>query len=100
MEAGVILVKEVILNDYVIVVEKYNEELVNGLRRIHLEFRVKSENYHDIAVLLYEKTFNVKVPEKELTFRGTIQEYSTSITNLYEEGQVGDYHVTLLEVKE
>ena len=94
------MVKEIVLNDTVIQLENYKEETVNDLRKVVLDFKVTSEDYHDIAVLLYEGTFNVKVPERNLAFRGTIQQYSTSITNLYEKGEVGDYHVCLLEVKQ
>ncbi|MBM7610697.1 hypothetical protein JOD29_004029 [Lysinibacillus composti] len=94
------MVKEIVLNDTVIQLENYKEETVNNLRKVVLDFKVTSEDYHDIAVLLYEGTFNVKVPERNLAFRGTIQQYSTSITNLYEKGEVGDYHVCLLEVKQ
>lgn len=90
--------KEVYLNNRLIQVDQYKDEIVNGLHKIHIEFKVTSENYHDMAVLLYEGTFDVKVPEKDLSFRGTIHQYSTSITNLYEEGQVGDYKLTLIEV--
>ncbi|MGE7666783.1 DUF3219 family protein [Ureibacillus composti] len=93
------MVKEIVLNDTVIQLENYKEETVNDLRKVELDFKVTSEDYHDIAVLLYEGTFNVKVPERNLAFRGKIQQYSTSITNLYEKGEVGDYHVCLLEVK-
>ena len=49
--------------------------------------------------LLYEVTFHVSVPDTELSFRGSINQYSTSLTNLYEKGQVGDYSLTLLQVK-
>ena len=94
------MVKEIVLNDTVIQLENYKEETVNDLRKVELDFKVTSEDYHDIAVLLYEGTFDVKVPDRNLSFRGTIQQYSTSITNLYEKGEVGDYHVCLLEVKQ
>ncbi|RKJ62383.1 DUF3219 family protein, partial [Butyricicoccus sp. 1XD8-22] len=47
----------------------------------------------------YEGSFNVKVEERNIAFRGTIQNYSTSITNLYEKGQVADYKLSLVEVK-
>lgn len=99
-KGGIILVKEIKLNDTVIPIEKYNEEIVNGFHKIHIEFKVASEDYHDVAVLLYEGTFTITVPEKDLTFKGTIIQYFTSITNLYEKEQVGDYSVTFLEVKE
>lgn len=91
------LVKEILLNNIVIVVEKYTEELVNGgLHKINVEFKVTSEDYHDIATLLYEKKFDVKIPERDLSFHASIQEYSTSITNLYEKGQVADYKLSLV----
>lgn len=93
------MVSEIILNDRVIRVETYKHNKENGLHKIEIDFKVTSEEYHDIAVLLYEGTFNVKVPEQSLTFRGTIHLYSTSITNLYEKNQVADYHVVLREVK-
>lgn len=88
------------LNNTVIPIIKYVETTVNGLHKIDIEFKVTSEGYHDIAVLLYEGTFRITVPDKDLSFKGTIQQYFTSITNLYEKGQVGDYSVTLLEVKD
>lgn len=93
------LAKEVYLNNYLIKVEQFKDEIFEGLHRIHIEFKVTSEDYHDIAVLLYEGTFDVQVPKRKLAFRGTIHHYSTSVTNLYEKGQVGDYKLTLVEVR-
>jgi hypothetical protein len=92
------LVTEILLNDRNIKVDRYEQEIVNGLHKITIDFKVTSEEYHDVAVLLYEGTFEVRIPKKDLSFRGTIQQYSTSITNLYEKGQVGDYHLSLMEV--
>jgi hypothetical protein len=92
------VVKEIVLNDTAIKVKRYEQRTVNDSLEISVDFEVTSDAYHDIATLLYEGTFDVKVPETSLEFRGTIQQYSTSITNLYEEGQVGNYSVTLLEV--
>jgi hypothetical protein len=94
-----LLVKEIILNETFINVYKYDEELVNGVNRISVEFQVKSEEYHDITTLLYKGTFNVKVPDKNLSIRASIYQYSTSFTNLYIKGQVGDFKLVLLEVK-
>ncbi|PYF07324.1 DUF3219 family protein [Ureibacillus chungkukjangi] len=94
------MVNKITLNDTVIGIEKYEEVTISGLHKIIIDFKVTSEDYHDISTLLYEGIFNISVPEKGLSFKGAIQEYSTSITNLYENGQVGDYHVSLLEVKE
>lgn len=93
------MVHEIILNDRVIPVDHYTEETTNDLHKICIDFKVTSEEYHDITTLLYEGTFTVKVPETGLVFRGTIQQYSTSFTNLYEKGQVGDFSLCLLEVK-
>jgi hypothetical protein len=93
------LVREVILNDTPIQVEDYIEETENGLHKISINFKVTSEEYHDVTTLLYEGSFDVKVPERGLAFRGNIQQYTTSVTNLYEKGQVGDFNLCLLEVK-
>ncbi|MGV3465451.1 MAG: DUF3219 family protein [Heyndrickxia sp.] len=93
------MVKQIILDDTTIQVEHYSEENVNGLTKITINFKVTSEEYHDIAVLLYRETFDVKVPERGMSFKGSIHQYSTSVTNLYQKGQVADYKVTLLEKK-
>lgn len=93
------LTSEILLNDTVIHLNRYEEEKVNGYYKISVEFDVTSEDYHDITTLLYKGTFDVKVPERNIAFRGTIQEYSTSITNLYVKGQVGQYKLTLIETE-
>ena len=93
------MVKEILLNNTTIRVNRYEQRKVNDVHEISVGFEVKSEEYHDIATLLYEGTFHVSVPEKDLSFRGSIGQYSTSLTNLYEEGQVGEYSLTLLQVK-
>lgn len=92
------LAQSIKLNDHIINVENYEEQNINGLTQVSVDFKVTSENYHEIAVLLYEGTFNVDVPDKNLNFNGTITQYYTSVTNLYKEGEIGDYHVTLMEV--
>ncbi|PSL40383.1 uncharacterized protein DUF3219 [Planomicrobium soli] len=66
-------------------------------RKIAFDFKVTSAEYHDIAVLLYKMEFRIQVPEKELDFFAAISNYSTSITNLYEEDQVADYKLELTE---
>ncbi len=93
------MVSEIQLNDTKIKITQYEEEKNKSGIQISVTFYVTSEEYHDITTLLYEGTFNVKVPEKHIEFRGTIQEYSTSITNLYEKGQIGEYKLTLKEVE-
>ena len=94
------MVKEIFINDTVIKAIHYEEGKVDGLNKISIDFNVTSEEYHDITILLYKGTFDVKVPERDLAFRGTIQQYSTSFTNLYIKGQVGNFNLSLLEVKE
>ena len=94
------MVKEIILNDTVMKIDHYVEEKVNHLNKISIDFKVTSEDYHDVTTLLYKGTFTIRVPERDLAFKGTIQEYSTSVTNLYEKDQVGDFKLTLLEVEE
>ncbi|MFG3613189.1 DUF3219 family protein [Rummeliibacillus stabekisii] len=94
------MISKMILDDRTIQLTNYEEEKVNGLYTVSVEFDVRSEEYHDIATLLYKGTFDVKIPEKDIAFRGTIHNYSTSITNLYNEGEVGQYKLILLEVKD
>lgn len=91
------MVNELILNDTVIKLDQYEEEKINNLYKITVTFKVTSADYHDITSLLYKGTFDVKIPERKLTFRGSIQQYSTSVTNLYEKDQVGEYKLSLLE---
>ncbi|SEM15272.1 Protein of unknown function [Mesobacillus persicus] len=93
------MVNEIQLNQIPIQVYEYKEENQQGLHKISVGFKVTSEEYHDVATLLYKETFEVSVPERELQFKGKIINYSTSITNLYEKGQVGDYLLSLLEVQ-
>lgn len=94
------MASKIILNDRIIKLCSYEEEKVNGLYKVSVIFNVTSLEYHDIATLLYSGTFDIKIPEKDLIFRGTIQNYSTSITNLYNKDQVGQYKLTLLEEKD
>ena len=93
------VVQEILLNDTKIKITHFEEKKNESRTWISVTFNVTSEEYHEITTLLYKGTFDVKVPEKQLEFRGTIQEYSTSITNLYEKGQVGEYKLTLKEVE-
>lgn len=88
------------LDGTLIQLSRYAEEKVNGKYKVSVDFDVTSEEYHDITTLLYGGTFDVKIPERDLTFRGTIYNYSTSITNLYEKDQIGQYKLTLIEVKD
>lgn len=94
------MVTEIQLNQTPIMVYEYNEEMIDGLHKISVGFKVTSEDYHDVATLLYKGTFDIQVPSNNLTFTGKIVQYSTSVTNLYKKDQVGDYRVTLLEVQD
>ncbi|GAB6994338.1 DUF3219 family protein [Salinicoccus sesuvii] len=88
----------IILDDTEIKLKALELNKVDGRREVAFIFDVSSEDYHDIAVLLYRATFDVNVPEEGLEFRGTIINYSTSLDNLYEENQTGEFRVTLQEV--
>lgn len=94
------MVTEIQLDQTPITVYTYSEEMINGLHQISVELKVNSEDYHDVVTLLYKGTFEVKVPSRSLAFTGKIVQYSTSITNLYEKGQVGDYCISFLEVQD
>ncbi|WP_160722832.1 DUF3219 family protein [Bacillus sp. USDA818B3_A] len=94
------MVTELILNDTLIKLDDYQEENINHLYKIDVTFKVTSEDYHDITTLLYQGTFDVKIPERQLAFKAAIHQYSTSITNLYEKEQVGVFKLSLLETKE
>ncbi|MDQ0220454.1 DUF3219 family protein [Peribacillus cavernae] len=91
------MVNEIILNDTTIQVTAYQEEVAQGTGapKISFDFKVKTNEYHDITTLLYKGEFHVKVPERELEFEGTISKYYTSVTDLYKENQVGDFHLEL-----
>ncbi|MET3697893.1 uncharacterized protein DUF3219 [Bacillus oleivorans] len=67
-------------------------------RVIGFEFNVISQEYHKITTLLYENDFTIKVPAKNLEFRGRINSYSTSITNLYNENETGVFKLELIEL--
>jgi hypothetical protein len=73
-------------------------QLEDGRRRVSCDFKVTSEAYHDIAVLLYEMNFRVGLPEKELEFDASISNYFTDTTNLYKGNEVADYHLELTEL--
>lgn len=88
---------KIILNDTIIDLKNY-EERDNG-QEIQITFDVISDEYHVISGLLYQEEFDVEVPDRDLKFRGRIINYFTDRTNLYEENQVGEYNVTLRDVK-
>ena len=91
------------INDTEIHAYNFKEELVEELnfdkkkRKISFDFKVTSEEYHDIAVLLYEMNFRIRIPAQELEFDASISNYFTSITDLYKPNQVADYYLELIE---
>ncbi|RYG72280.1 DUF3219 family protein [Lentibacillus lipolyticus] len=66
-------------------------------KTLRFDFQVTHDMYHDVTTLLYANDFVVKVPAKSLEFSAVITNYSTSITNLYEPGAVGDFRLELTE---
>lgn len=91
------------INDTEIHAFNYKEEGIGEThslqqkRKISFDFNVTSEEYHDIAVLLYKMNFRIRVPAQDLEFNASISNYSTSITDLYKPGQVADYYLELVE---
>lgn len=68
-----------------------------GVTKISFAFHVTTDEYHDVAVLLYKNDFQVRVPELDLQFPASIHNYSTDRTDLYQPGQVADYYLELIE---
>ncbi|MCP8970379.1 DUF3219 family protein [Ectobacillus ponti] len=91
---------DIFLNDMLIQAFVYEELPEKEELGISFSFHVKSgEEYHRITTLLYQNQFAVHVPARGLSFTGTIRQYYTSFTNLYEENQVGEFHLALTEVQ-
>ncbi|WP_075619096.1 DUF3219 family protein [Paenisporosarcina indica] len=95
---------EVILDEFVLNVSNFKESVINKvgkeLRTIRFDFKVRGgTEYHDVTVHLYKTTFDVKVPEKELAFKGTINNYSTSRNDFKDEQTVADFQLELIETK-
>jgi len=85
------------INDTVIIAKQHWEDTKGEAHILGVVFDVTHEQYHDIAVLLYKNDFHIQFPSKELSFQATIHSYSTSITNLYHEGEVGEFKVEFIE---
>ena len=94
------MVENIYLDETKIPLTFFEDETVDGLYKVTIEFNVTSEAYHDIAVLLYRERFDVEVPDKDKKFKGEIYNYSTSLTNLYEDNQVAVYRLVLKEIRE
>ena len=74
------------------------QHLEDGRRQISCDFKVTSDAYHDIAVLLYEMNFRVNLPANGQEFDAAISNYFTDMTDLYKGNAVADYHLELTEV--
>lgn len=99
------MIKQIILNTTPINVESFSHTTVptkeshDILRVIKIDFKVTSDMYHEMTTLLYKNDFDIIIPGKNIEFHGHILNYSTSITNLYKDGEVGMFHVELIETK-
>ena len=99
------MIKEVILNDFVLNVTDFKDGTVKTkteeyLKTISFNFKVRGGNeYHEVTSHLYNTTFDVKIPERDLTFRGTISNYFTSRNDFTDENSVADFSLELTEVK-
>ncbi|UTR13042.1 YkvR family protein [Evansella sp. LMS18] len=94
------MVNKIILDNRTIETDKYEQKTTeNGLLQVTVDFKVSHEDYHEITTLLYKGVFDVEVPERGLAFKGKIANYSTSVTNLYEKGNLGNFHLSLIEAQ-
>ena len=93
------MVQEVILDGVSLHVTNFHMDVEQEqFKKVSFEFKVTSEEYHDITTLLYQMVFDLEIPEINERFKAEIFNYATSVTNLYEENAVGDFTLTLLEV--
>lgn len=92
---------KIILNEYPIETQdlQISRESKNGRKKIQTTFQVTHEDYHAITTVLYENDFNVEIPSQNLQLHATIQNYSTSLDDLYKEGAVGTFYLELIEAK-
>lgn len=99
------MINEVILGGLILNVTDFIEGTVKNktgenLKTISFNFKVKGGNeYHDVTSHLYNTTFDVKVPERDLAFKGTISNYFTSRNDFTDENSVADFSLELTEIK-
>lgn len=93
------MTQKILINNFPLEVNNLQRETSERIK-ISFDFIVTHEDYHNVTTLLYENDFIVKVPEENLEFPATISNYSTSITNLYEEGAEGEFKLELIEKEE
>lgn len=87
----------ILINNRIFDVYNYQEETTAERIKLSFDFTVTNETSHDVTTLLYENDFVVQIPGRQLEFSATIHRYYTSITNLYEAGAVGEFHLELIE---
>lgn len=84
----------IVLDDLTLDVKELTRDEEEGTVRI--AFDVASEDYHNLSKHLYKEEFLVRLPgSNNEEFRARIINYSTSLDNLYEEDNVGEYRITL-----
>jgi len=76
---------------------EYAKDVHQRYPDIPLYLQVGNE-YHDVTVHLYKNTFDVKIPELDLSFRGTINNYSTSRTDFTDENSSSLFSLELIEI--
>lgn len=88
----------IVLDDLTLEVKELKRDEEEGT--VYIEFDVSSEDYHNLSEHLYKEKFLVRLPgNNNEEFNAKIINYSTSLDNLYEEDNVGEYHITLKEEK-
>ncbi|CAD2071880.1 hypothetical protein GCM10007275_12810 [Jeotgalicoccus coquinae] len=88
----------IVLDDLTLEVKELKRD--EGEGTVYIEFDVASEDYHNLSEHLYKEEFLVRLPgSNNEEFNAKIINYSTSLDNLYEEDNVGEYHITLKEEK-
>ena len=87
------------LNEYPIEVEdlQIDQDQQKNATIIRATFQVTHADYHDVTTLLYKNDFLVDIPAQGIKMRAIIQNYSTSIDDLYKEGATGKFYLELIE---
>ncbi|WP_312094157.1 DUF3219 family protein [Niallia sp.] len=100
------MVNKVFLNDFGITVSNYKEKKVKSakseklLTSVSFEFKVRGgEEYHVVTKFLYANVFDVNISDKQLKFRGKINQYATSYTDFLDENSISNFRLELLEVE-
>src|SRR5699024_3021696 len=67
------------------------------LQKVSFDFQVTSTDYHNVTTALDANDFSVSVPVKNLDFSAVIDNYGSSITDVYDEGNLRVFHLELIE---